>query len=54
MAGVNDWIQEMSTRNLIYGGANADIWAMIPFTILVIILYLTGREILMAPKRTDI
>ncbi|MHB0968206.1 MAG: OPT family oligopeptide transporter [Thermoanaerobaculia bacterium] len=54
MAGVNDWIQEMSTRNLIYGGAHADLWAVIPFSILVIILYLTGREILMAPKRTDI
>lgn len=46
--GVEEW---SSANNPFYHGANADLLAMIPFTILVVLLYLVGRDRLLAPHR---
>ena len=38
-------------HNPFFNGDNADLLSMIPFLVLVIILYLVGREVLLAPRR---
>jgi hypothetical protein len=50
MAGFNDKIEAWSKVNRFYSGASADLLSLIPFAALVLLLYLVGREILMAPK----
>ncbi len=45
---VEDWA---ATNNPFYHGPNADLLAMIPFTLLAILLYLVGRDRVLAPKR---
>jgi hypothetical protein len=40
-----------STSNPFFSGANADLLAIIPFAVLAILLYLTGREVILANKR---
>jgi putative OPT family oligopeptide transporter len=51
MAGFNQAITSMSEGNPLRAGPAADILALIPFAILVVLLYLTGRERILAPKR---
>jgi putative OPT family oligopeptide transporter len=47
----NRSIDEKAAHNPFFSGANADMLSMIPFLILVVLLYLTGREIILASKR---
>lgn len=44
---VEDWA---NLHNPLFGGGNADILSMIPFLILMLLLYLVGREILLTSK----
>ena len=41
---VGDWA---TTRNPLFGGANADLLSMIPFLVLMLLLYLVGREMIL-------
>jgi hypothetical protein len=50
MAGFNDRIATFSESNPLHSGSSADILSLIPFAILVVLLYLTGREKVLAPK----
>jgi uncharacterized oligopeptide transporter (OPT) family protein len=58
MAGVpafesfNAKLDAIAGKNPFVSGANADLLACIPFAILVFLLYLVGREVLLAPKPT--
>jgi putative OPT family oligopeptide transporter len=49
-AAFNDKLDKLAERNPFASGANADLLACIPYLILVGLLYLTGREIILAPK----
>jgi hypothetical protein len=51
MAGFNERITSLSAANPLRSGVAADLLSLIPFVILVVILYLTGRERILAPKR---
>jgi hypothetical protein len=50
MEGFNTRIEAFGEANPLRNGPSADFLAMIPFVILMIILYLTGREKLLAAK----
>jgi putative OPT family oligopeptide transporter len=50
MKSVNDWLEAKSKVNQFYSGPNADVLSLIPFIILITLLYLTGREKLLAHK----
>ncbi len=50
MKPVNDWLEAKSKLNPVYSGMNADIWSLIPFAILITLLYLTGREVILAHR----
>jgi len=52
MDGLNRWIAEMSAKNPLFEGPWADGLSLIPFAILIILLYLTGREKLLAHRET--
>jgi putative OPT family oligopeptide transporter len=43
--------QEWSAGNPLIAGGSADLLSLIPFAVLVVLLYLTGREVVMAPKK---
>jgi putative OPT family oligopeptide transporter len=48
LANFNRSIEDWSTRsNPLFGGANADLLSMIPFLVLMLLLYLVGREVLL-------
>ncbi len=47
----NKRIDEAAAHNPFFSGANADMLSMIPFLILVVLLYLTGREMILATKK---
>jgi len=52
---LNDRLDAWSKTNPVYSGANADILSLIPFALLIILLYLAGREVILAhrePKET--
>ena len=50
---INHRIEQWQTaHNPFYSGANAELLALIPFTALCVLLYLVGRDILLAPART--
>jgi putative OPT family oligopeptide transporter len=49
-ANLTNWARE---NNPFYNGANADLLSMIPFTIITILLYLTGREVILASKKQE-
>ncbi len=51
MSKVNDWIQSFSKGNPAFEGPHADLLSMIPFAILVILLYLAGREVILAHRQ---
>jgi hypothetical protein len=46
--GIEDWAK---TSNPFFNGGWADLLSLIPFLVLCILLYLTGREIILAGKR---
>jgi hypothetical protein len=50
MAGFNKSIEAFGTSNPLRSGPSADLWSLIPFAILITVLYLTGREVLLRPK----
>jgi putative OPT family oligopeptide transporter len=50
MAGLNARIEEFGNANPFRTGASSDLLSLIPFAILIIILYMTGREKLLAAK----
>ena len=45
--GVEDW---STTHNPLFGGANGDLLSMIPFLVLMLLLYLVGREVILRTK----
>jgi putative OPT family oligopeptide transporter len=50
MAGFNKRIEEFSSRNPFY---SSDLLALIPFAALIIVLYLTGRERILAHRQVE-
>ncbi|HZK77614.1 MAG TPA: oligopeptide transporter, OPT family, partial [Gemmatimonadaceae bacterium] len=52
MASFNSRIEAFGEANPMRTGASSDLLSMIPFIIMMIILYLVGREKLLAPKNT--
>jgi putative OPT family oligopeptide transporter len=53
MASFNAKLDAMSKGNPFVNGPNADLLSCIPFALLVGLLYLVGREIVLAPKVTE-
>jgi hypothetical protein len=41
------------TRNPFYGGEHAELLSLIPFVLLIALLYLTGREVIMRGRREE-
>jgi putative OPT family oligopeptide transporter len=50
MAGLNESLDNFGASNPLLSGEHADILSCIPFLVLVTLLYLVGREVLLAPK----
>jgi putative OPT family oligopeptide transporter len=50
MAGFNDKLDKMAASNPFASGGHADLLSCIPFALLVLLLYLVGREVILAPK----
>ena len=50
MAGFNSRIEAFGEANPMRTGASSDLLSMIPFALMMLILYLVGREKLLAPK----
>jgi hypothetical protein len=50
LAKFNDTIDSWSRRNPFYTGGGADLLALIPFLILIALLYMTGREMILAHR----
>jgi hypothetical protein len=51
----SDLVEHWSrTNNPFFNGPWADVLSMVPFAILMIILYLVGREVILAPRRKTI
>ncbi len=50
MAGFNDRVTSFGESNPLHNGPSSDLLSLIPFAILVVLLYLTGREKVLAPK----
>ena len=48
MAGVNEWIDQVAKRNPF---STSDVLSLIPFAILITLLYLTGREAILAHRQ---
>jgi hypothetical protein len=46
-AGIEKWAGD---HNSFFNGANADLLSLIPFAVLVVLLYLAGREVILAGK----
>ena len=49
-ASLTNWARD---HNPFFNGPNADLLSMIPFTIITILLYLTGREVILASKKQE-
>jgi putative OPT family oligopeptide transporter len=52
LKGFNDGIDAMSKNNPFFTGTSADLLALIPFVILIVLLYMTGREMILASKKS--
>ena len=51
LANFNKSVEDWATlHNPMFGGANADLLSMIPFLVLMVLLYLVGRELLLTSK----
>ncbi len=51
MGGFNDTIEKWSKHNVFFEGPHADLYSLIPFAVLIVLLYLTGREAILAHRR---
>jgi hypothetical protein len=51
MAGFNEKIAGWSAHNPMFGGATADLLSLIPFAVLIVLLYLSGREAILAHRQ---
>src|SRR6185295_14210866 len=51
LADLSKRIEDWSTaKNPFFGGANADLLACLPFLVLCVLLYLTGRDVILAAR----
>jgi OPT oligopeptide transporter protein len=51
LANFNKSVEDWATlHNPLFGGPNADLLSMIPFVILMLLLYLVGREVLLTTR----
>jgi putative OPT family oligopeptide transporter len=50
MSEFNDKLDKWAGTNPFVSGAHADLMSCIPFLVLIVVLYLVGREVLLAPK----
>jgi putative OPT family oligopeptide transporter len=50
MSEFNDKLDKWAGTNPFVSGAHADLMSCIPFLVLIVLLYLVGREVLLAPK----
>ena len=51
LAGLNDRIAHWATaHNPFFAGPHADLLALLPFGVLCVLLYLVGRDVLLAPR----
>jgi len=50
MAKYNDLFDKWAASNPFASGAHSDLLSCIPFVVLILVLYLVGREVLLAPK----
>jgi hypothetical protein len=48
---VEDWATK---KNPLFAGANADLLSVLPFLILMVLLYLVGRELLLTSEKTQV
>jgi putative OPT family oligopeptide transporter len=53
LVALNNAIDQWSKVNPVYSGGGADVLSLIPFAILIIVLYLTGREAILAHRQTS-
>jgi hypothetical protein len=51
MSGFNDTIEKWSKHNVFFEGPRADFYALLPFAALIVLLYLTGREVILAHRQ---
>jgi hypothetical protein len=51
MAGFNDGIEKLSKHNGFFEGPHADLYSLLPFAVLIVLLYLTGREMILAHRQ---
>jgi hypothetical protein len=49
-ASIERWAGD---HNSFFNGSNADLLSLIPFAVLVVLLYLAGREVILAGRRSD-
>jgi hypothetical protein len=47
----NAKVEAFSKGNPFFSGANADLLSVLPFLVLIVLLYLTGREVILANKK---
>jgi hypothetical protein len=48
LANFNKAVEDWSTsKNPLFGGANADLLSMLPFIVLMLLLYLVGRDVIL-------
>jgi hypothetical protein len=51
LVNFNKAIEDWSTaRNPLFGGGNSDLLSMVPFLILMLLLYLVGREVILSTR----
>ena len=50
LEGLNKRIEELAAKNPFVTGSSADLLALIPFAVLILLLYLTGREKILAHR----
>jgi ABC-type uncharacterized transport system permease subunit len=54
MAAFNERISAFGEANPMRTGSASDLLSLIPFAVLVVVLYLTGREKLLAPRPSEV
>jgi putative OPT family oligopeptide transporter len=52
LENLNKKIDAWSGSNPFFSGANADLLSVLPFLVLIVVLYLTGREMMLAGKKS--
>jgi hypothetical protein len=50
LIALNGKLDDWAAKNPFVSGGHADLLSCIPFVILIVVLYLVGREVLLAPK----